>query len=65
MPMASKEIMFLAALSDDMDNRLDNLPTLIAFICCFTWLTLLAALTRTAMFGTHIAMIVRMIVDIA
>ena len=47
MPMPSKEVMFLNALVVDMNNRLDNLPTLISLICCFTWLSLLAALTRT------------------
>ena len=47
-----------------MTDRLDNLPTLISLICAFTWLSLLAALTRTQMFGPRIAMITRMIVDI-
>ena len=63
-PMPSKEIIFVAALKNDMDHRIDNLPTIISFICGFTWMVLLAALTRTALFGPLIAMIMRMIKDI-
>ena len=63
MPNPSPEIMFLQAMVNDMD-RIDNLPTLISLICAFTWMILLAALTRTKIFGPHIAMIVKMIQDI-
>ena len=64
MPMASKEVMFMQAMISDMEDRIDNLPTLISLICGFTWLTLLACLTRTQTFGPLIAIIRRMVIDI-
>ena len=60
----SKEVMFMQAMMDDINNSVYNFPTLIAFLCFFTWLLLLSALTRTQMFGPRISMVMRMIADI-
>lgn len=47
MPMAPPEVQFIAALMNDMNEELANVPFLISLICGFAWLRTLAAMTNT------------------
>lgn len=45
--MAPPEVQFIAALMNDMNEELANVPFLISLICGFAWLRTLAAMTNT------------------